>query len=328
MVTLDDRTGNVLTTILVFVAALAAAFAARSTIVVFVLALFLAYLLEPLVAAVEAHLPSRMRSRIAAITVVYLALTGVVAGTGFAFAPSIGEQIARFETEFPVWVQQLTERGIIAKYSGQIMAVVQRLGSAVGTAATNTGWLLLVPLVAIFFLKNRAELLDKSVKLLARRRDRASVKRTVDLVDRVLADYARSQLLLIAMSTVIYSASMALLGFPYPIALGLLAGPLEIIPIVGWVLSAVLILAVGWISHANWIWMAAIILVWKTLEGVWVSPRIMGTRLQLEPIVVILALMVGGQIGGVLGVVLSVPLVAVVHIVWLDRTSSQNAAVA
>jgi predicted PurR-regulated permease PerM len=328
MVTLDDRTGNILTTILVFGAVLALAFAARSTIVVFVLALFLAYLLEPLVAVVERHLPARMRSRLTAITVVYLALAGVLVGTGFAFAPSIAGQVARFKTDFPVWVQQLTERGIIAKYSSQIMAAVQRVGGTLGTAAQNTGWLLLVPLVAIFFLKNRAELLDGTVKLLAHRRDRASVKRTVDLVDRVLADYARAQLLLIAMSTVIYSVSMALLGFPYPIALGVLAGPLEIIPIVGWVLSAVLILAVGWISHADWIWMAVIILIWKTVEGVWVSPRIMGGRLQLEPAVVFLALMVGGQVGGVLGVVLSVPVVAVVHIVWLDRTSSQNAAVA
>ena len=76
--------------------------------------------------------------------------------------------------------------------------------------------------------------------------------------------------------------------------------------------------------------MAVVIAVWKTVEGVVVSPRIMGNRLALEPVTVLFALFAGGQIGGLLGVILSVPAAAVLRILWLDRSGgeSENAAAA
>jgi predicted PurR-regulated permease PerM len=121
---------------------------------------------------------------------------------------------------------------------------------------------------------------------------------------------------------------MALLGFPYPIALGLLGGALEFLPVVGWLLAAAVILTPGWLTHAPWIWMAGLISVWRVVQNFVTSPRIMGDRLAMEPITVIVALMAGGQIGGLLGVLLAVPVVAVLRILWLDRASRRSTAVA
>src|SRR5262249_44764537 len=102
-------------------------------------------------------------------------------------------------------------------------------------------------------------------------------------------------------------------------------GALEFVPVVGWILAAAIVLTTGWFAHAPWIWMAAVIGVWKIVENLVLSPRIMGDRLQLEPITVFFALMVGGEAGGLLGVLLSVPAAAVIRMLWLERSASPPA---
>jgi predicted PurR-regulated permease PerM len=87
-------------------------------------------------------------------------------------------------------------------------------------------------------------------------------------------------------------------------------------------------LASGWLAHAHWIWMAAVIAGWQTVLNLVLWPRIMGDRLQMEPITVMFALMAGGQVGGLLGAVLSVPAAAIVRIVWLEHKARRNAAAA
>ena len=84
----------------------------------------------------------------------------------------------------------------------------------------------------------------------------------------------------------------------------------------------------GWLTHAHWIWMAGLLVLWRLVQNFVNSPRIMGDRLKMEPITVIFALMAGGQIGGLLGVFLSVPVVAVLRIVWLERDARQKVAIA
>jgi predicted PurR-regulated permease PerM len=71
-----------------------------------------------------------------------------------------------------------------------------------------------------------------------------------------------------------------------------------------------------------------VIVVWRLVQNFVISPRVVGDRLQMEPITVFFALMAGGQIAGLLGVVLAVPVVAVARILWRERTSRQNAAAA
>jgi predicted PurR-regulated permease PerM len=324
----DDRTGNILTTIALFAAVAGVAFAARATVVVLVLSLLLAYLLEPLVAWVQGLLPGQSDSRTWAIALVYLITTTVLVGAGYALEPTVAGQMQRLNAAAPDMLARLTDRRFLAEHSGLIAGAVERATHAVAAAAENAGWLLMVPIVAVFFLKNRAALIDGTVDIFARRLERASVKRTVQQVDAMLAQYLRAQVVLAGLSSAFYAVSMALLGFPYPIAFGVLGGALEFLPVVGWILAAVVILTSGWLTHAPWIWMAGLIVTWRIVQNFVNSPRIMGDRLDMEPLTVILALMVGSQIGGLLGVLLSVPIVAVLRILWLERSSRQKAAVA
>lgn len=325
MVALDDRTGNILTTIAVFAAVVVAAYVARVTLVVFVLALLLAYLLEPVVAAVERLLPRVPHRRGASIAVVYVIGTLLVVVAGYAFAPGIADQIRRMDAALPGLSARINR--ISAVDHGDFVAnAVGRASHAVPAAAEDIGWLLMVPIVAIFFLGNRTALLDRAVDLFARRGDRAAARRTVQRVDRALAEYTRAQLILAGLSAIFYGVSMAALGFPYPLALGVAGGALEFVPVVGWIAAATAILVSGWLAQAHWIWMAVLIACWRIVQNFVNSPRVMGDRLQMEPITVLFALMVGGQLGGLAGVILSVPAVAVFRILCQERASRDTAS--
>jgi predicted PurR-regulated permease PerM len=71
-------------------------------------------------------------------------------------------------------------------------------------------------------------------------------------------------------------------------------------------------------------WMAALLIVWRLLQDYVNSPRIMGKNLELPPLIVVFALMVGGQVGGIAGIYLAVPAIAVLPMVWLECFPAQN----
>jgi len=310
--TLDDRTGNVLTTVAVFAAAAVAAFAARTTLVIFVLALLLAYLLEPIVAGVERLLPRGTHIRAVSIAVVYVVGALLVTAAGYGVAPRIVDESRRLNAALP----DLAAR-VSTTVAGQsdLAGMLIRISRVAATLAEHIGSLLMVPVVAILFLDNRTEFLGRAIDLFARRSDRTGAKHMVQQIDNALGEYTRAQLTLSGLSGVFYWISMTLLGFPSPLPLAIAGSALEFVPVAGWIVSATTILVSGWLAHAHWILMAAAILGWRVVQNFVISPRVMGDRLQMEPALVLFALMVGGQIGGVAGVILSVPAVAIFRIV-------------
>jgi len=328
MVALDDRTGNVLTTIAVFVAAGCIAYAARAAIVVFVLALLLAYVLEPVVDRVQRHWPWASSGRAGAIAVVYILGAALAGAIGFTLAPAFAGHLQPFGSTTPETLARFTNRQFLAEHSTQITGIVERTARVLAASLQNAGWLLMVPVVAAFVLNDRASLLDGTIDLFARRRDRAGTARTVQRIDAMLAQYARAQLTLAGMSVAVYSVAAALLGFPYAFALGVLGGLLEFLPAVGWILAASLILVTGYLAHAHWIWMAGLIVAWRIVLNIVVSPRVMGDRLEMKPATVMVALLAGGQIGGIVGVLLAVPAVAIFRILFSERDSRRETSAA
>src|SRR5260221_7479627 len=101
MLSLDDRTGNVLTTIGLFAAVVGAAYAARGTLVLLVLALLLAYLLEPAVGWLQRRLPSGSSSRVASIALVYLIGLALLIIAGYTMTPAMAAQIQRLNEAVP-----------------------------------------------------------------------------------------------------------------------------------------------------------------------------------------------------------------------------------
>jgi len=134
----------------------------------------------------------------------------------------------------------------------------------------------------------------------------------------MLGRYIRAQLTLAGLSFLFCSISLLVLRFPYAFAPGAGGGALEFLPAVGWIASAAMILTIGFLTHSHWIWMSGLVVLWRIVQNCVNSPRIMGKTLELHPLTVIVALMVGAQAGGIAGAYVLVPTVTVLRIVWVE----------
>jgi predicted PurR-regulated permease PerM len=348
MLSIDDRAGNVLTTVAVFLIGAAVLYLARSAFFILLLSLLFAYLLEPLVTFVEQHTRLGQGNRTWAIVEVYLAGFALLGGVGYKLGPALVRQIKSLNAAVPQILRGLSDgkafelsasHGISAAQQQQIQEwfarnhefiarLFERGAASAAYIAESTIWLFVIPILAIFILRDGRRLASGIVDSVGGRRDKTLLKKIFGQVDSMLAKYVRAQLVLAGLSFIFYTASMLLLRFPYAIALGLVGGALEFLPAVGWVASAAAILIIGFLTHAHWIWMALLLVSWRLVQDYVNSPRIMGNNLQLQPLTVLFALMVGGQVGGVAGLYLSVPAVAVLRIVWLGcfaTRTSENA---
>ena len=320
MIALDERTRNVLNTIAVYAAIGGIAFVARATLVVFVLALLLAYLLDPVVGWVERRLAGMPHARGFAIATVYLVGTVTIAAGAYFIAANLVEETQRIAAALSAAIGRA--KGMVPAGHADLVAGAAARAAGVGARAVHDlVWLLAVPIIAIFFLGNRADLIDGIADLVAGAGNGAADRRTLHHVDRTLAEYARGQLILAALSGLFYSLAMALLGFPYPLVLGVVGGAMEFIPALGWVLAATTILVSGAAAHAHWVPMAACLAAWRLMQDFVNSPRVMSERLHLNPLMVLFAIMVGGQLAGVIGALLSMPAVAVARVLWNEQRS-------
>ncbi len=346
MFSLDDRTGNVLTTITIFSLAAAILYSARGSLFILLLSLFFAYLLEPAVALFQRHSRLGRKNRDWAIAQVYLIGTLLVAGFGYGLGPRVVAQMKNLNAAMPVILESISSgkapanlvrahgltaaqqrriEALVALHRDFIARVFESGAAAIGAAAARAVWLFAVPVLAIFFLQNGRRMADAVIETVEPPGERTLALRILHRIDAMLAKYMRAQLAMSGLSLAFYSLSMLILGFPYAIALSVLGAALEFLPTVGWIASAAVILMIGILTHSHWIWMGALLVVWRLVQDYVTLPRIMGNSLELQPLTIIVALMAGGEVGGIAGLYLSVPAVAALRVVcqeFYSRPSS------
>jgi predicted PurR-regulated permease PerM len=133
----------------------------------------------------------------------------------------------------------------------------------------------------------------------------------------MLAHFVRAQLVLAGLSLVVYTFVLWLLRVPYGFALSSIAGVMKFIPVVGPLVAAIAILGVAFLANYPHLLAVAVFLgIWRVVQDYVSSPRIMGNRLEMHPLAAIFAVLVGAEIAGVIGVYLSVPIMASVRILW------------
>jgi len=345
MFSVDDRTGNVVTTVALFLIVAAILYLARGAFLIVLGSILFAHLLEPAVTAVQLHSRLARGNRNWAIAQVYLVGTLVFGGLGYEFGSGVAAQLKNFNAALPEIlrglvtgqvvsrlevqnglsaVQQLQIHDWLARHQDFIAATLKRGAATAGHVAASAAWLLVIPVLAIFILRDRSQIEDAILKAVEPRGQPTTFGKILRHIDVTLANYMRAQLTLAALSFVFYTVALLILGFPYALPLGIVGGILEFLPAVGWLASAAVILTIGALVHAHWIWMAGLIIVWRVVQDYVNSPRIMGRNLQLPSLLVLIAFMIGGQVGGIAGVYLSVPIVAVLRTAWLDSLGTGN----
>jgi predicted PurR-regulated permease PerM len=325
----------VVVTVLLFAAALAFVYAARSTLVLFLFAIFFAYLLDPLVSRVESWVKG---SRGKAIALVYLALFGGLAivvvllgprvareGTKLAQSlPALYEKVASGQIAWQIGSQrgwsyetQLRLQHFLVSHREQVLHWATEFASRVAQLGRNAWWLALIPILAAFFLKDGRKLAADFVELVDRERKRQFLGNILEDVNLMLAHFIRAQLVLAALSLVVYTSVLLLLHVSYAVVLGIIGGILEFIPIVGPLVAAVLILGIALATAYSHLIVVVLFLGgWRLLQDYYNSPRIMGSQVELHPLATLFGVLVGAEMLGVIGVYLSIPTMATVRILY------------
>ncbi len=134
----------------------------------------------------------------------------------------------------------------------------------------------------------------------------------------IMGSFFRGQSLLALSLAIFYSVGLWMLGLPYGFLIGMISGLLSFIPYVGFSLGIVTALAVG-LAHGNplwWIGALAIYIVGQVIDGLFLSPRLVGRSVGLPPLASVLAAIIGGNLLGFPGVLLGIPLVAITRELW------------
>lgn len=296
----------------------------------FMFAAILAYVLNPLVQRLAGR---RVNRTFAVLLVMTVTLLGLVA-LALVILPLFYKELRMFADRVPafiVWVNQtvlpwLNERleieiqldvdtvkqlvgGAVAGNQDLLPQLLDSLrvgGLAVIAAFVN---MLLIPVV-LFYLLRDWNLLIMRIDRLVPRHLHERTRAIVSEIDRVLAEFLRGQLLVVIAMTVYYVTALWLAGLQFALPIGVITGVLVFIPYVGAFTGFLLgtiaaVLQFDSITGVLWVWVA--FFVGQTLEGLVVTPTLVGDRIGLHPVAVIFALLAFGQVFGFFGVLLALP---------------------
>jgi predicted PurR-regulated permease PerM len=336
--------------ILVVVAVAAAAwflYQLERVVLLLTVAVFFAYVVAPLVRTAErpiriAGRPRRL-SRGPAIALVYVVILGG-AGVGTTLlVPTVAEQFEEAVSRAPVYAESLRvwAQGWSRYYARSRLPVEVREGIdrsviQIGNAAVESAretligiiavasyvpWLILVPILAFFFLKDADDFRRAAVSALPHRIRRRGYELFRE-VNAALAAYIRAQLLACLVVGTLCGVGFAVLGVPYAVLLGVLAAVLEFVPLVGPLVAAVVsAFLAGLHAPLSALWVCAFLLVLRIVEDYVVYPRLIRRGVHLHPLAVIVAVLAGLELGGIAGIFLAIPAVAIVSVAyrhWLD----------
>jgi predicted PurR-regulated permease PerM len=294
----------------------------------------LAYALAP---AVE-RLVARRWPRAAAVVVVEVAAIIAVLALALLIVPILSKELPQLKQQIPLladkldatlspWLAQFGLHVTLDSASIKAMAlklldanVEDWLRRALSSARIGGSYVLaivgnavLIPLVLFYLLMDWPKLLDR-VRELVPPRMREQTDSFLVECDVVLGQYLRGQLLVMLVLAMYYAVALRLFGFDLAVPVGVFTGLAVFIPYLGFGLGLVLGLLAAVLQFANWYGLVAVAVVYgfgQLFESFYLTPRLVGERIGLSPLTVIFALLAFGQLFGFVGVLIALPLSAV-----------------
>ncbi|ARK29243.1 AI-2E family transporter [Halalkalibacter krulwichiae] len=291
------------------------------------IAALLTYLLHPLVEKLHELGMSRALAVLlifffVVFLLVFLAMIGLPAfikQIQHAFE-TLPEQFTQIERETDKIQDQLsTLPGPLQEQSQEWRLQLEQIGKGIFDQIEEMALFLMksmfsfivIPFLVFFFLKDH-DLLQKAAWYLTPRKWRSGLKRYMRDVDYTFGSYIRGQLLVSLSVFIISTIGLWILGVPYPIVLGFFMGVMDLIPYFGPFIGAIPAVIIAFLQ--SWqLGLLTILLIFiiQQIEGNILSPVIVGKTLHLHPALIILALLVGAEVGGFLGMLIAVPILAI-----------------
>ena len=311
---------------------------------VIVLSVFFAYLISPLVQLIrrpfkERHLDWLM-PRAIAIVIAYLVVF-IVVGSAIAYlTPKITNQVKEFTGNLPEYaksfqdgVADLNRRMASVRLSESVQ---KQLNEGAQTFFTATGsyltallgiiaidiifyapWLILVPILAFFFLKDVNLFRTSLLRIFPSGKWRARAESVLFDINKTLAAYARAQLISCLLIGFVCTIVFYIFGLNYALLLGILAGVLEFIPLLGPLTLFIIAVTVA-LLQSSWLALyVAVFLIFLRLTHDYITyPRIVREGIHIHPLAVVLSVLAGEQVAGIPGVFLSIPVVALLTVLY------------
>lgn len=313
----------------------------RHVLLPYIVGLVLAYFLLPLVNWLDKRMPARFYQwridRPVAIALTYLLFLAIVAGF-LAFAvPLLADQISILIENWPSlvehaqdwgkqgwnWYQTLPEtwqatietnlKGLLGGALGAIQdGVVATIQRVFGTVGFIIGFIV-IPFW-MFYILHDASQAKKGVVGVFPESLRADILAVSSLVDDVLSAYIRGQFLLMLFVGGLATIVLLIMGVPYALVLGFIAGILEALPTIGPILGAIPAVLVALLDNPiSAVYVAIAFFAIQQVENLLLVPRISGKSVKLHPAVVMVVLVLGNQLAGFAGMLLAVPVTAIIR---------------
>ena len=332
---LDARAARVTWTILVILGALGLVYLLRNVLLIAALSLFFAYLLFPLVRLTQRWMPGQ---RPLAIVVVYLVVFTALGGAGAAIGPRLSSEVQSLAHKLPEMSKQVQSGEIVGSvlqrqgwewrqireierlvqtHMGGIIEYARQAAAALFQWLAGAWVIVLIPVLAFFILKDIERFTAAAISRLRHSDHRGLGWGIAEDLHLLLSQYVRAQVLLALITFVGWSAVFLLAGVPYALVLAGIGGALEFIPVVGPLTAGVAAIGVSLFAGYPHPWLvAAFVLVWRGIQDYGFVPLIMGRGIDVHPALVIVGVLAGGEIAGIAGMFLAVPVIAAARIVW------------
>ena len=305
----------------------------RGTMLVFVISLLLAYLVYPLMDQIDRRLSSKTRTPALALT--FMLVIGFVVLFGAFIGSIVAEQANNFAKTAPAFLERISEAPVlvppslrslkdqvfsaieyqIRQHYNDIASVVPHLTLQVLAASRNLIYIVIVPILSFFILKDGRKIRDSFLELF--QGDRQKVEDILMDAHTLLLQYMRALLFLCLATFTSFSIVLSLMRVPNAILLASIAFPLEFVPMVGPMTAAVVIVAVTIMSsYHGVIWVVVFLCCYRLFQDYVLSPRLMSKGVELHPLLIIFGVFAGGEIAGVAGIFISVPVLALLRLLY------------
>ena len=334
---IDPKAARTAWTYAIVVLLLFAVYLIRKTLLVFVIALMFAYLLFPLIDAIDRKFS--LKSRTPAVAFPFLFIFGLLTVFGVSVRHQVKSEAAQLamQVKSPEFRQHLADwsplgipvsREIVDNSSlSQVLNMMPQLGKGLRAAVRDLTNFFIVPILSFFLLKDGQWIRDSLMEMWFGGDNGAAVacerRRAVESVLRdahtLILQYMRALLFLCLATLVSFTIGLRLMHVPYAILLALVASPLEFVPLVGPATSAVVILgACEFNKYPHLFWVVVFLGVYRLFQDYVLSPHLMRQGVKLHPLLVLFGVFAGGELGGVGGIFLSVPILALIRLVYYE----------
>ena len=309
------------------------------TINTIIISAVLAYLFNPIVNYFEKHKISRALG----VLIVYTVIIGIIFILSFLVIPKTGKEIKKLITDLPIYFERITKfidnlyiryyasidsiPPILQGIEGVILNNISRVENVIITGVTKfieglistfskVISLILIPILTFYFLKDK-EYFKTRIYLTIPKKNRKEVKELALEIDRSLSQFIRGRLLLALYVGIATTILLLVLNIDFAIFIGLITGIADIVPYFGPFLGFLPALFFALLSSPiKALWVSIFFVGIQWVENNVLAPKIIGESTGIHPITVLLALVIGGGIFGVWGMILSIPLIAIIKILY------------